>query len=156
MQITLNLGRWTKLHTIIAVGGALVLGGAIERATAISPTVPAPIRWAGGVAAMTSTVSVGNAASLYTVPAGQHLMLTDLILSNVTSNVAAVDLFAGDGSCSFANVRLAAVVVPANSSLVIPLVTGIGFAGGQFVCVDTNVTLKANARGFLFVAASPG
>ena len=162
MQISANLGHLTKFHSVLALCAGLLIAGTIGRATAISPTVDAPIRWAGGVPVIRGSVSDG-AISIYTVPAGANLLMTDIIISSVGSSPDTLTLYTGNGadcgSVAESRIKLRDVMVPANDTVVIPLVTGFGFTPGQTVCIlseDVGVTLTVNARGFLFTSAPAG
>jgi hypothetical protein len=155
MKLSIDFGRWTTTKAAMAVAGALAIGGAVGSALAISPTVPAPVKWQGSVSPLwTQSSSFGK---MYTVPAGRNLMITDFIISNANSTSSSASLYSDpDDTCSDIiqqNIKLFAVRVPANSTVVIPLVTGAGFAPGQSVCVRTSVEMTTNARGYLFTAA---
>ena len=108
-----------------------------------------------------SASTSGGGAELYTVPAGRNFMLTDLTVSNLTNSAARFGLLgtAPEASCagglaSQIFFKMQNVVVPADDTLVIPLVTGFGFTAGQHVCISTSGPnlIQANARGFLFTA----
>jgi hypothetical protein len=158
MKIAIFFDRWTTTKAALAVAGALVVGGAVGSAVAIGPTVPAPITWQGGVNIIQDVVGPGASRVAYTVPAGRNLMLTDIVISNESATAAiAQRIFAGPGNCSVTgSAKTTRLTVPAEGSLHLPLVTGIGFSAGQTVCLynlDADSETQWMLRGFLFTAA---
>jgi hypothetical protein len=149
MKRSIDIGRWTITKAALAIAGALAIGGAVGSALAISPTVPAPIKWAAAVEIFQGSTGVTNA--LYAVPAGKILMLTDVIVSNNSSTKARFNLDSTNSACSDVLPKLVSIVVPPESTYALSLQTGMGFATGRSVCFHiAEGTLAFNARGFLF------
>ena len=118
-------------------------------AVAVSPTVNAPMRWAG--VAEFAVQNLSGQRLVYSVPSGVNFMLTDLIVGNISTSTY-FTVYAASGNCATpVRHNLRNVVVPGTDTVSISLVTGIRFPAGQKVCVSTPGTLQFNARGFLFL-----
>lgn len=117
-------------------------------ASLVSAQVPVTVQ---ELVELTQVVSPGAApVSVFTVPSGSRLVITDVILTNAADTAA----------CGVSVARAAettvtgALCVPARTSLQISLVTGIEFAPGQAVLVanvgpEGSAPVSVHLRGFL-------
>lgn len=155
MKLSVDFGRWTTMKAVLAVAGALAIGGAVGSAVAISPTMDGPVKWQGGWEFASIGVASAGQELLYLVPAGRNLMVTDLTVTNFGSSISQFSLFSGSsGGCNITSkMRLRTVAVPAGDVTHVSYETGIGFSAGTPVCINKNTELYVNARGYLFTAA---
>lgn len=157
MRLSVNFGRWTTTKAAMTIAAALAIGGAVSSAVAIGPTIAPPIKWAGGWEVATP-VSAGS-APVFTVPAGNSLLVSDLVVGNLSGSAVNIAVFgAGNAACDTSlKVKLVALPIPPLSTVNIPLQSGLGFASGQRVCVNAHGgSLNVNLRGFLFTPAPAG
>lgn len=141
-------GRRTT-RAAVTIAGALALAGAIGSAIAMSPIVQPPIKWAGGVEfGFASTV---GSATVYAVPPGRSLILTDLLIGNNSGVLATISILQAPDNC-FADttLRVTNIFVPTGQTTAINLQTGIGFGAERVVCISSNASVSMNGRGFLF------
>lgn len=156
MPITLSIGGWTKRTTAIALGAVVALAGAVGTTLALNPTVSVPIQWSGGWESGEIALTSGL-HSVYVVPAGLNLMMTDIIATNLSStDPVTFSLYNGvPATCDNASrPRMMPIAVPNRNTLHIPLQTGFGFPAGTRVCLGVTGNLGIHARGFLFKPAS--
>lgn len=152
-----SFGHWTATKAALAVAGVLAIGGAVGSAIAMSPIVQPPIKWGGGME-FNQVPFVGGPYVMYVVPAGRNLILTDLVIGNLTGAAGSVFISSGSaGGCFSATMRMNTIVVPAGETTSVSLQTGIGFTAGSAVCIQVFTSeLAVNGRGFLFTPAPAG
>jgi len=152
-------------------------------APSLAPATAAAATTAGALAieqvvSITRTVEVGPPVNAFTVPAGQQLVVTDVLITNpgpTTVCSAAVgpagaatttDPLAGGTTAATAESGTGVLCVPAQTSLSLGLTTGLEFAGGQSVQLansapvtttppaTTGGPLHYHLRGFLMSAGA--
>lgn len=159
VKLPIDVGHWATGKTALVSAGVLAIAGAVGSALAIAPITTGPgIKWQGGWEVTRATL-FDVRATLYTVPAGRNLMVTDLTFSNGSSIASEIDFFAGQGGCGTGNIarsRLENVFIPPVSTVHLSYETGMGFASGQIVCIATLNNVSLHARGYLFTAATTG
>ena len=155
MNLSGHLGHWATAKAALAIAGALAVVGAIGSAVAFSPIIAPSIKWGGGAEFVRDTIGP-ETSGLFTVPAGRNLLLTDLVVSNTLANDVFFEIYTQvEGGCAGGTRtrRLGRTIVPTRTHTALAFQTGIGFASGQVVCVDTTGSLTITGRGFLFTAA---
>ena len=118
------------------------------------------------IVSLTRVVEAGApAASVFAVPAGQRLIVTDVLITNPGAAPACGASISPGGTATSATTTLASapatesgtglLCVPAQTSLNLGLTTGLEFAAGQSVVLANTATspLHYHLRGFL---VSPG
>lgn len=137
------IGRAKNIALLAAVGAGCVYGYAY----AISPTINADREY---VSSISPVQNVDGNAAIYVVPAGRRYTITDVIITNTDLTTVNAHVYAEDGSCTGNGVRrLNMLFVPGQSTLHLPLNTGITFAAGKPVCVGTDGPTQWNVRGYL-------
>jgi hypothetical protein len=114
------------------------------------------------VVSITRAVAAGTPVTAFTVPAGQHLVITDLVVTNTATSPAcgaAVSPAEAGTPTGTGEAGTGLLCVPAQTSLNLGLTTGLEFAGGQSVVLanasaategaTTGTTLHYHLRGFL-------
>ena len=114
------------------------------------------------VVSITRAVAAGTPVTAFTVPAGQHLVITDLVVTNTATSPAcgaAVSPAEAGTPTGTGEPGTGLLCVPAQTSLNLGLTTGLEFAGGQSVVLanasaategaTTGTTLHYHLRGFL-------
>jgi hypothetical protein len=114
------------------------------------------------VVSITRAVAAGAPVTAFTVPAGQHLVITDLVVTNAATSPAcgaAVSPAEAGTPTGTGEAGTGLLCVPAQTSLNLGLTTGLEFAGGQSVVLanasagtegaTTGTTLHYHLRGFL-------
>jgi hypothetical protein len=114
------------------------------------------------VVSITRAVAAGTPVTAFTVPAGQHLVITDLVVTNTATSPAcgaAVSPAEAGAPTGTGEAGTGLLCVPAQTSLNLGLTTGLEFAGGQSVVLanasaategaTTGTTLHYHLRGFL-------
>ena len=114
------------------------------------------------VVSITRAVAAGTPVTAFTVPAGQHLVITDLVVTNTATSPAcgaAVSPAEASTPTGTGEAGTGPLCVPAQTSLNLGLTTGLEFAGGQSVVLanpsaategaTTGTTLHYHLRGFL-------
>ena len=178
----------------LAVNGSVLNGAAVAQSTAPSGTstngmtntpattgstttgVPATTATTPGtttstmtieqIVSLTRVVEAGApAAGVFAVPAGQRLVVTDVLITNPGAAPACGASISPGGTAAPATTTLASAAavesgtgllcVPAQTSLNLGLTTGLEFAAGQSVVLANTATspLHYHLRGFL---VSPG
>jgi hypothetical protein len=161
MKLSIDIGRWTARKAALALAGLVAVGGAVGTALAISPTVPAPMKWQAGWETNIIHLNQSVGENAYTVPAGKNLLITDLVLGNRGGDTPAFfHLYRASSSQSCADpnsipqaqFRFFFINIRTNENIIIPLTTGVGFASGQSVCIfrQGGGSVSVNMRGFLF------
>jgi hypothetical protein len=118
------------------------------------------------IVSLTRVVEAGApAAGVFAVPAGQRLVVTDVLITNPGAAPACGASISPSGTAPPATTTLASAAavesgtgllcVPAQTSLNLGLTTGLEFAAGQSVVLSNTATspLHYHLRGFL---VSPG
>lgn len=114
------------------------------------------------VVSITRAVAAGTPVTAFTVPAGQHLVITDLLVTNTATSPAcgaAVSPAEPGTPTGTGEAGTGLLCIPAQTSLNLALTTGLEFAGGQSVVLanasaategaTTGTTLHYHLRGFL-------
>ena len=114
------------------------------------------------VVSITRAVAAGTPVTAFTVPAGQHLVITDLVVTNAATSPAcgaAVSPAEAGTPTGTGEAGTGLLCVPAQTSLNLGLTTGLEFASGQSVVLanasaategaTTGTTLHYHLRGFL-------
>jgi hypothetical protein len=114
------------------------------------------------VVSITRAVAAGTPVTAFTVPAGQHLVITDLLVTNTATSPAcgaAVSPAEPGTPTGTGEAGTGLLCIPAQTSLNLGLTTGLEFAGGQSVVLanasaategaTTGTTLHYHLRGFL-------
>lgn len=145
-----HASRWAERVKGAALLATLAIGIASGYAFAISPTVDGGRDFVSGV---TLIPNVFEADQVYVVPAGHQYTITDVTISNITTTLAQVWISVSNstGSCQpLAAYRTNTLVVPGESTLHLPLNTGISFAAGKTVCfVSNDIQTHWTVRGYL-------
>jgi hypothetical protein len=122
------------------------------------------------VVAITRSVAPGTPVTVFTVPAGQQLVITDLLVTNPGTTPACGAQVGASGTATNGTPAAGAtgesgtgvLCVPAQSSLNVGLTTGLEFDAGQSVVLGnavsttetaTPATLHYHLRGFLMSAS---
>jgi hypothetical protein len=137
----------TRFLSSALVVAALSIPG---HANAVSPTVNTNETFRGIVNIVKHNTLGGL---LYAVPASKSFMLTDIIVTNATTNTGSNwEVYRGtSSSCSFAASKTPRLYIPAQSTVHFAYVTGIRFSPGQFVCVFSQSNDSSWAiNGFLY------
>jgi hypothetical protein len=133
---------------IAASAAALVVATAVGTATAITLTIDVP-RTYESLVEITYPLYSGT-VSLYTVPPGKKLIITDIIIGNPQTGSPHVSAFVGASpACETVKTKLYAVVVPPNNTLPLSLTTGLFFGPGN-VCFKTTQLVNLTIQGYLF------
>ncbi len=83
---------------------------------------------------LTQVVPSGSTGvTAFTVPAGSALIVTDVILTNTGTTASCGAAIARGGAATTGTSVTGVLCVPATTSIELPLLTGIDFAGGQTV-----------------------
>jgi hypothetical protein len=114
------------------------------------------------VVSITRAVAAGTPVAAFTVPAGQHLVITDLLVTNAGTSPAcgaAVSPAEAGTPTGSGEAGTGLLCIPAQTSLNLGLTTGLEFVGGQSVVLanasaategaTTGTTLHYHLRGFL-------
>jgi len=139
----------------------------VPATTATTPGTTATSRMTiDQIVSLTRVVEAGApAASVFAVPAGQRLIVTDVLITNPGAAPACGASISPGGTATSATTTLASapatesgtglLCVPAQTSLNLGLTTGLEFAAGQSVVLANTATspLHYHLRGFL---VSPG
>lgn len=165
-----TVGPSTGTPTTTGTTNGTTTGG-----TATTPPTGVPATTAGALAidqvvSITRSVAAGTPVNAFTVPAGQQLVITDVLITNpgtapacgagvspsgttTTTSPAAAATTLTNGT---AETGTGVLCVPSQTSLSLGLTTGLEFASGQTVVLAntstppaTTATLHYHLRGFL-------
>jgi hypothetical protein len=147
--------RVSRTQVLICV---LALGIGLVAATDVSAQV-ASILQPGtitGIVQINQNVAQLTDVNVFTVPAGQTLRITDVIISNPSGSLGAgaccQRIFVGAG-CITQKTAFINVPGPLHGSFEHSFLTGINFVAGQVVCLrngDGSAATSWTVRGFLF------
>lgn len=158
----------------LAVNGSVLNGSAVAQSSApsgtstngVTATPATSTMTVDQIVSLTRVVEAGApAASVFAVPAGQRLIVTDVLITNPGAAPACGASISPGGTATSAPTTLASAAaiesgtgllcVPAQTSLNLGLTTGLEFAPGQSVVLANTATspLHYHLRGFL---VSPG
>jgi len=144
----------TKVVRSYIVVCVLLVGVVLLRVSPVPAqvlTVPAPRTFVGGTQIIANSVGNLTDIDVFTVPAGQNLVITDIIVSNTnTSSSCCARIFTGPSTLAE---RTGFITVPAGGSVSVNFVTGIAFSAGQIVTVrngDSAGPLHFTLRGFRY------
>lgn len=94
----------------------------------------------------------GAATSVFTVPSGQYARLTEILLCNTTATAASatVHIVSVGDTASAANMIVAALIVPANTTTAVTLATYLTPGERVFVAQGTAAAITATISGDVF------
>jgi len=130
---------------------AIALGFAAPSIAQV-PTIATPaLNFIGGFEANINGCANLTDCDAFTVPAGQNVILTDIIVSNSNAAPSCCARIARGSGCG--EFRTAFIVVPAGGTVNMHLDTGIGYTAGQVICVRNGASagpINFTLRGYRF------
>jgi hypothetical protein len=163
-QSTAPSGSTNGMTNTPATAGSTTTG--VPATTATTPGTTTSTMTIEQIVSLTRVVEAGTpAAGVFAVPAGQRLVVTDVLITNPGAAPACGASISPGGTAPPATTTLASAAavesgtgllcVPAQTSLNLGLTTGLEFAAGQSVVLANTATspLHYHLRGFL---VSPG
>jgi len=140
-----------KLFSAASVA-AIALGFAAPSMAQVPAVLTPGINFVGGFEANLSCPDL-TSCDAFTVPAGQNVILTDVIISPASGNTVkscCARIARGSGCSEF---RTNFINVPPDAPVSIQFNTGMGFTAGQVICVRNGASsgdLHFTLRGYRF------